>query len=155
MSRETKRWNIGEDVQYNSWLEVASRDENRKVECLKAERSIKEVRILTDIFFLATVACFLAGDFVFRKRSGDPAVPGRCDLLCSGGKILQSAEERIPVRPGCPAGRTGCERDHGPHKRGGRCPPEPENRAVQPEAIPVQGDDALAVPYLKKSIITV
>ena len=70
MSRETKRWNIGEDVQYNSWLEVASRDENRKVECLKAERSIKEVRILTDIFFLATVACFLAGYFVFRYLGG-------------------------------------------------------------------------------------
>lgn len=70
MSRGMKRWNIGEDVQYNSWLEVASRDENRKVECLKAERSIKEVRILTDIFFLATVACFLAGYFVFRYLGG-------------------------------------------------------------------------------------
>ncbi len=152
MSRETKRWNIGEDVQYNSWLEVASRDENRKVECLKAERSIKEVRILTDIFFLATVACFLAGYFVFRYLGG---VSNGWSVVGKGLGTLLFLGAGIPVRPGCPAGRTGCERDHGPHKRGGRCPPEPENRAVQPEAIPVQGDDALAVPYLKKSIITV
>lgn len=70
MSQISNRWKLGEDIQYNTWLEQASRDENRKVECLKEERTIKEVRFLMDIFFLATVACFLAGYFAFRYLGG-------------------------------------------------------------------------------------